>query len=168
MLTNLYAGTVAESVATPVLVMGEAGGGKSRLRQELVDWVQRQPDQAEVLFGGVDSVGAGAPSHAGRAIRRAAGIVDGEPQETRREKLAARVARHVDREARERVTEFLGEIADVRLPDGGSEALRAARANPQLMGDGMRRAFEDWLAAECAATRCCWCWRICTGAIWAR
>ena len=152
MLTNLYAGTVAESVATPVLVLGEAGGGKSRLRQELVEWVQRQPDEAEVLFGGVDSVGAGAPfAMLARAIRRAAGIVDGEPQEARRQKLAARVARHVDREAHERVTEFLGEIADVRLPDGGSEALRAARANPQLMGDGMRRAFEDWLAAECAA-----------------
>jgi eukaryotic-like serine/threonine-protein kinase len=151
MLTNLYAGTVAESVATPVLVIGSAGAGKSRLRQELCEWVQRQPDGAEVLFGGVDSVAAGAPfAMLARAIRRAAGIVDGEPLEARREKLAARVARHVDREARERVTEFLGEIADVRFADG-SEALRTARGNPQLMGDGMRRAFEDWLAAECAA-----------------
>ncbi|HVV52987.1 MAG TPA: AAA family ATPase, partial [Polyangia bacterium] len=151
MLTNLYAGTVAESVATPVLVIGAAGVGKSRLRQELCEWVQRQGDRAEVLLGGVDSVGAGSPfAMLARAIRRAAGIVDGEPIEARREKLAARVARHVDVEARERVTEFLGEIADVRF-DEGSEALRTARANPQLMGDGMRRAFEDWLAAECAA-----------------
>ncbi|HEY4393213.1 MAG TPA: protein kinase, partial [Polyangia bacterium] len=151
MLTNLYAGTVAESAATPVLVIGAAGVGKSRLRQELIEWVQRQPDRAEVMFGGVDAVAAGAPfAMLARAIRRAAGIVDGEPIEARREKLAARVARHVDLEARERVSEFLGEIADVRF-DGGSEALRTARGSPQLMGDGMRRAFEDWLAAECAA-----------------
>ena len=155
MLTNLYAGTVAESAATPVLVIGSAGVGKSRLRQELVEWVQRQPDRAEILFGGVDSVGAGSPfAMLARAIRRTAGIVDGEPLEARQQKLAARVARHVDREAVNRVTEFLGEIADVRFAEegeGASEALRTARANPQLMGDGMRRAFEDWLMAECAA-----------------
>ena len=155
MLTNLYAGSVAESVATPVLVIGSAGVGKSRLRQELVEWVQRQPDRAEILFGGVDSVAAGSPfAMLARAIRRTAGIVDGEPLAARQEKLAARVARHVDREARDRVTEFLGEIADARFAEGGegaSEALRTARANPQLMGDGMRRAFEDWLMAECAA-----------------
>jgi eukaryotic-like serine/threonine-protein kinase len=150
-LTTLYAGTVAESAATPVLVIGGAGAGKSRLRQELCEWVQRQPDRAEILFGGVDAVAAGAPfAMLARAIRRAAGIVDGEALEARREKLAARVGRHVDREARERVTEFLGEIADVRFAEG-SEVLRTARGSPQIMGDGMRRAFEDWLAAECAA-----------------
>ncbi|HLK91992.1 MAG TPA: protein kinase [Polyangia bacterium] len=151
MLTNLYAGTIAESAATPVLVIGDAGVGKSRMRQELCEWVQRQPDRASVLFGGVDAVGAGSPfAVLARAIRRAAGIADGEALEARREKLRAVVGRHVDPEARERVLEFLGEIADVRAEEG-SETLRAARANPQLMGDGMRRAFEDWLAAECAA-----------------
>ncbi len=152
MLTNLYAATAAESTATAVLVVGTAGVGKSRLRQELLDWVQRQPEHAEVFFGAVDSVGAGSPfAMLARLIRRAAGILDGEPIEARREKLAARVGLHVAREIRDRVTEFLGEIADVRFDDAQREALRAARANPQLMGDGMRRAFEDWLMAECAA-----------------
>src|SRR5439155_26875950 len=152
MLTNLYAATAAESTATAVLMVGAAGVGKSRLRQELIEWVQRQPERAEVLFGGVDSVGAGSPfAMLARMIRRAAGILDGEAIEVRREKLAARVARFVAPEIRERVAEFLGEIADVRFEDTQREGLRAARANPQLMGDGMRRAFEDWLMAECAA-----------------
>ena len=51
MLTNLYAGTLAESMASAVLVVGAAGVGKSRLRQEFVEWVQRQPARGEVLFG---------------------------------------------------------------------------------------------------------------------
>jgi len=152
MLTNLYAGTLAESMASVALVVGEAGIGKSRLREEFVDWVQRQPERAEVLFGIGDSLGAGSPfATLGRAIRRAAGIHEVELIEVKRQKLSERVARHVESEARARVTVFLGEIANVSFPDAENDALRAARANPQLMGDAMRRAWEDWLAAECAA-----------------
>jgi len=152
MLTDLYAGTAAESMASVVLVVGEPGIGKSRLREEFVDWVQHQPDRGEVLFGIGDSLGAGSPfATLGRAIRRAAGIHEAEPVESKREKLSERVARHVESEARARVTVFLGEIANVPFPDDQNDALRAARANPQLMGDAMRRAWEDWLAAECAA-----------------
>ncbi len=151
-LTDLYAGTLAESMASAVVVVGAPGIGKSRLREEFIDWVQRQPDRGEVLFGNGDSLGAGSPfATLGRAIRRAAGIHEGEPIESKRDKLAARVARHVESEARARVTVFLGEIANVPFPDDQNDALRAARANPQLMGDAMRRAWEDWLAAECAA-----------------
>ena len=152
MLTDLYAGTAAESMASVVLVVGEPGIGKSRLREEFVDWVQHQPDRGEVLFGIGDSLGAGSPfATLGRAIRRSAGIHEAEPVESKREKLSERVARHVESEARARVTVFLGEIANVPFPDDQNDALRAARANPQLMGDAMRRAWEDWLAAECAA-----------------
>ncbi|HEY7374174.1 MAG TPA: protein kinase [Polyangia bacterium] len=152
MLTDLYAGTLAESMAAVVLVVGEPGIGKSRLREEFVDWVQRQPDRGEVLFGIGDSLAAGSPfATLGRAIRRAAGIHEAEAIESKRDKLAARVARHVESEARARVAVFLGEIANVPFPDDQNDALRAARANPQLMGDAMRRAFEDWLTAECAA-----------------
>src|SRR5262249_50416113 len=70
MLSNLYAGAVAEQAGSAVLLVGAAGVGKSRLRQEFVDWVQRQQDRAEVLFGTGDSLGAGSPfAMLGRVIR---------------------------------------------------------------------------------------------------
>ncbi len=152
MLSDLYLSAVAESMASAVVVTGPAGVGKSRLRQEFIEWVRRQPDGAEVLFGTGDSMGAGSPfAMLGRAIRRAAGIQEGEELAVRRDKLLARVSKHVDAEACVRVAAFLGELAHTPFPDDHNEALRAARSDPQLMGDAMRRAWEDWLAAECAA-----------------
>ena len=152
MLTNLFSSTATESIASAVLVTGAAGAGKSRLRHEFLDWVQRRPQGAELLFGVGDSLGAGSPfGMLGRAIRRAAGIQDGEPAEEKRRKLSLRVARRVDRDSVARVASFLGEVAGVPFPDEDNSALQAARQNPQLMGDGMRRAWEDWLAGECAA-----------------
>lgn len=152
MLTNLYTGAIAEQAGSAVLLLGAAGVGKSRLRQEFIDWVQRQKDGAEVLFGIGDSLGAGSPfAMLGRAIRRAAAIQEGEPIEERRRKLVERVGRHVDRDILPRVAAFLGELANVPFPDDHSEALRMARQSPQLMGDAMRHSWEDWLSAECAA-----------------
>jgi hypothetical protein len=81
-------------------------------------------------------------------VRRVASVQDGEPPLASRSKLRARVARSVPRESLDRVTEFLGELASVPYPDENSVQLRAARQEPLLMGDQMRRAWEDWLAAE--------------------
>ena len=151
-LTNLFSSTASESIASAVLVTGPAGAGKSRLRQELVEWVQRREQRAEVLFGAGDSLGAGSPfGMLGRAVQRAAGIQPGDTIEDKRCKLRQRVARHVDCDAVGRVAVFLGEMAGIPFADEDDSALHAARQNPQLMGDGMRRAWEDWLAAECAA-----------------
>ncbi|MDB4982470.1 MAG: protein kinase, partial [Myxococcales bacterium] len=152
MLTNLYASAVAESTAAAVLVTGAAGLGKSRLRQEFVEWVGKQRERATVLFGTGDSLGAGSPfAMLGSCVRRAAQIQESEPIDERRRKLVELVSRHVSREIVPRVAAFLGEIANVPFPDENNEALRMARQSPQLMGDAMRRSWEDWLLAECAA-----------------
>jgi tetratricopeptide (TPR) repeat protein len=152
MLSNIYTSALAEQSSAAVLVTGAAGVGKSRLRQEFVEWVGKQRERAEVFFGVGDSLGAGSPfAMIGLGIRRAAGIQEGELIEEKRRKLVERVSKHVDREVVPRVAAFLGEIANVPFPDEQNEALRMARQNPQVMGDAMRRSWEDWLAAECAA-----------------
>jgi tetratricopeptide (TPR) repeat protein len=65
-----------------------------------------------------------------------------------RDALASRLA--LEDQDRARVAEFLGEM--LRLPnDHPSVQLAAARQDPALMGDQIRRAWLDWLGAECAA-----------------
>jgi tetratricopeptide (TPR) repeat protein len=106
----------------------------------------------EILVGHGDPIRAGSPfGMIAPAIRRAAGIAPDEPLDVRRKKLRARVGRHVARADLARVSEFVGELAGVPFDDAESIPLRAARRDPQLMGDQMRRAFEDLLAAESAA-----------------
>ncbi|MGZ3450735.1 MAG: serine/threonine-protein kinase [Polyangiales bacterium] len=150
-LEGIFDECVEEPVARAVLVTATAGAGKSRLRSEIVRRLRAREPQAEILFGQGDSLSAGSPFvMIAPALRRSAGILDGEPIEARREKLAARVARTVKEKDRARVTEFLGELCNVPMVSE-SESLRAARKDPMLMGDAMRSAFEDFLAAELAA-----------------
>ena len=71
-----------------------------------------------------------------------------------RRQQAARARRAPRRRADDaaRVAEFLGELVGAPLPDDAATCSSAPRASDAiLMGDQMRRAFEDLLAAECAA-----------------
>jgi tetratricopeptide (TPR) repeat protein len=140
----------SESVARAVIVTAPAGFGKSRVRHELLTALAKRREPLEVWLGRGNPMSAGSPfSLLGQALRRAAGIHDGESPLVRRQKLRARVARHVGEADRARVTEFLGELAFVPFPEAQSPQLRAARQEPMVMGDQMRRAWEDFLAAEC-------------------
>ncbi len=151
-LLSLFDLAVSEPVARAALVIGDAGMGKSRLRHEVLAAVRARGEPVEIWMGRGDPMAAGSPfGMIAPTLRRAAGILDGEPLEVRRKKLGARVARHLRGADAERVAAFLGELIGAPLPDAGSVALRAARQDPMLMGDQMRRAFEDFLAAECGA-----------------
>jgi eukaryotic-like serine/threonine-protein kinase len=141
---------VAEPVARAVLVVGAEGIGKSRLRREIVARVRERG--GAVLLGAGDPMRAGSPFGVlAPALRRTAGIVEGQPMALRRQRLRARVARHVAEADVDRVAAFLGELTGVPLADEDFPQLRAARADAVLLGDQMRRAFEDFLAAELGA-----------------
>ncbi|AUX27367.1 protein kinase [Sorangium cellulosum] len=152
MLEGVFSGCVSESLASAVLVLGPAGAGKSRLRLEFLTRVRRQFGPVEILSGRAESVAAGSPfGLIADAIRKTAGIREGEPVEGRRRKLKRRLGRHLSGEALDRIAAFLGELSRTPFPDGEASGLRAARDNAMLMADATRGAWEDWLAAECAA-----------------
>jgi eukaryotic-like serine/threonine-protein kinase len=145
---------LGELVARALLVTGPAGFGKSRLCEEFLRRVQalehEMDERIEVWIAHGDPMRGGSPLHLfSSALRRAADIVDSEPVGARRDKLRRRVERHMDRSSGRRVALFLGELLKIGLPeDDGDVQLHAARRDPLLMGDQVRRACADLLDAE--------------------
>ncbi|HLM71633.1 MAG TPA: AAA family ATPase, partial [Polyangiaceae bacterium] len=149
-LEDVFEESVEEPCARVVLVTSAAGLGKSRLRVEFLRRLRARGHPLEILVAHGDPVRAGAPlGLLSELLSRAAGLAIGEPDSERREKLAARVAQSVDAAERARVTEFLGEIVGAPFSDAESVQLHAARQDPMLMGDQMRRAWVDFIRGEC-------------------
>jgi predicted ATPase len=151
-LAAIFAQTAADLEASVVLVTGPAGMGKSRLGYELVRELRSRGSSVAIWIGRGDPMRAGSAfSVLGEALRRTIGLFDGEPIEVRRQKIQARVAQHSFPPAEQaRIAAFLGELIGTPFPTDDSIARGAARRDPVLRGDQMRRAFEDFLAAECA------------------
>lgn len=140
---------VAEQSPRVVLVTGLPGGGKSRLRRELV---HRILSRAELLLGRAEPLRAEQPfGLMAPVVRRACGIRATDAPDTQRDRIVARVARTLPADRAVGVAEWLGELAGVPFPDEGRPDLQAARAEPVLKGGRIQRAFETWLGAECEA-----------------
>ncbi|MCA9673158.1 MAG: protein kinase, partial [Myxococcales bacterium] len=156
-LAALYDECAAEPLAQAVLVTGPSGAGKSTLRDELVARLAESDTPPQVLIGRGDPIAARSPyALLAGALRRTAAMREDEPLEARRVKLRTRVARNVRDTDVERVSTFLGEIVSTPMLDDDTtapwaEQLASARQNPALMGDQIRRAFEDFIEAECSA-----------------
>ena len=149
-LVGIFDECVSEPVARAALVTAPAGMGKSRLLQELLHALARAATTHTLLVARGDPLRAGSPfGLIAPALRTSAGIRDGEPASLQRDKLRQRVARGLGGADLQRVLEFLGELAGVPFPDDESVQLRTARRDAMLMADQMRRAWEDFLAAEC-------------------
>jgi serine/threonine protein kinase len=151
LLELAYTSCVEDSCVRALLITALAGTGKSRLRHELLRHLERHASPPLVLLGRADPMNTRA-AHGllGQAVRRLCEVVDGEPLEARRAKLAQRLTRHLPAEQHQEVTEFLGELCATPFPGEDSPRLRAAREDPQLMNGQVTRALVSWLKVECA------------------
>jgi tetratricopeptide (TPR) repeat protein len=153
-LEALFAECVDEPVARAVIVTAPPGGGKTRLRDELLPRLRKRqgPSALEVWVGSGDPLSAGAAfGLLAQAIRGAASLRLGDPLELRQTRLRSWVSRHLHGEDLERCVEFVAEVAGAPFGDDKSVQLRAARQDAMLMGDQIRRALEDLISTECAA-----------------
>ncbi len=150
-LVALYEASAAEPIAQAVLVTAPAGVGKSRLAAELLARLRSvdQPPEVWSVYGDPLS-GASPLALVAACVRRVAGILDGEALATRQEKLRAAVEQRVPAHARERVTDFLGELVRAPFPDEGRPTLQQARQHGPLLADEIRRAFEELVEGQCA------------------
>ncbi len=149
-LLSMFDHGAEEQTASVAVVTAPAGTGKTRLRSDLLRELRRRGEALTVIEGQGDSLSAGSPFvMIAPALRRWADVRDGEAPERAREQLRARLAAAIEERELDRVWVFLSELIGAPHPDDASEELRAARQDPMLLGDSMRRAFADWIAALC-------------------
>lgn len=151
-LKATFLATVDDSSASAVLVTAGPGFGKSRLRYEFMQRIDALDQPYELLLGRADSVSAGTTfGMLAGALRRSAGISEGEEGGSAQRKLLQRVSRHVPAGEAQSVAEFLGEMIGVHFDAANSVQLNAARQDAMLMSDRMLHAWENFLAAETKA-----------------
>ncbi len=148
----LFRECVDEPRALSVLVAAPAGMGKTRLRREVVRALAESHPGLSVWMARGDPLRSGSALHLlSQLIQDACGMREGGSLEDGRRRLLRRTALHVRAADAARVAHFLGEIVGAPFDGEGSLELRAARKDLRIMSDQMRRAWEDFLAAECAA-----------------
>ena len=151
-LLDAWADCQEASRAQAVVVIGDAGGGKSRLAAEAVARIRRDAEPPVAVWTGRGHpIGAGVLAPLAQMIRHEAGLAHDDVGEIACAKLVARVARRLAPAQVERVAVFLGELCAVPFADADRPTLRAARRDPRWMDELMIAAWVELLDAECAA-----------------
>ena len=150
-IESLLSASIEESVSCGVVVTGPAGMGKSRLRHEVVRRLLAKYPEVTVLIGRGEPLRAGSPyGISSHALQHRFGLQRGVPAKEQQARILESLTSLFEPTDVQRVAERLGEMCGVPFPDEGSPSLRAARMDPRVMNDEIRRAFLDWLRAECA------------------
>ncbi|MCE9576711.1 MAG: protein kinase [Deltaproteobacteria bacterium] len=142
---------IEQGAARAVLVTGDAGIGKSRLRRELLDRLCGDEPAPRIWLGRGDPVRAGAPfGLVASALRWRSGVPDRPAGGEERDRIGLAIRALCDELAPgdARLAAFACELAGAPLPSIGNPVLAAARLAPRVMADQMRRAWIDLLAHD--------------------
>jgi tetratricopeptide (TPR) repeat protein len=137
-LEALFDEVEREPVARVAVLTAPAGAGKSRLGQELLQKLRLRVTPPTILVGRASAIAEAAPlGLLGSALKGLARIVDDEPIAARREKLSRIVPASVRGEA----------ATALALVAGIEGAAVSSTEDGQVVGDRLRDAFVEWLAA---------------------
>jgi eukaryotic-like serine/threonine-protein kinase len=133
------------SGASVVLVTADAGVGKSRLRRELLARLAGNALDFQVWSARGDPMTRGVPFELTRSLLRSS-TGAGDAGQQLALSLRTRIASSIAPEHTPRVTEFFCSLLGLPL-EQESVQLRAARQDPVLMNDQLRRAWLDYMEA---------------------
>jgi serine/threonine protein kinase len=140
---------VGEPMAQAMLVLAPAGVGKSRLRHEFLQRLERRGTRVLTLLGRGDPMGNGtAGGLLGQALRRLCGIAEGDPLEVKQGKLQ-RLARHLPPGEVQGVLSSLGWLCGVPLPQDSGSQPHQAHEGPTLLSGQLAQALKTFFRAEC-------------------
>src|SRR5262249_33657564 len=149
-LLRSFDATRKDGAARALLVLGVPGVGKSRLAREFCAEIAKYDRAPSMWRARGDALRTASPfGLVAPMIRHLCAIHEGDSLEVRHQKLTTRVSRHLGEADRKRVCQFIGEVVAAPFADEANSPLRTARRDPLLMADQIRRAWEDWVAAEC-------------------
>ncbi len=144
---------IEEEESHLVILSGEAGCGKSRLRHEFTQRCSGLEDEPLILCGAGDAMTVGAP-HAviARALAHAAGLVPGGDPLVQRQALVDWIQAFVGAAELQTVVDFVAVLIGVELPkEALGPALRAAMHDPNLMRERCQRSVLTVLAGAAAS-----------------
>ena len=146
MLGSMWTTCMEDRVASAAVVVAGPGMGKSRIRYELEQRIRGQSPDVNVLLARADPFAAGSALRLSREIVRAGMGLHDVPDALLATTVHARV-RELCGDDADRIAEIITEMIGV-ANDAPSPRLVAARQDPTVMRDEVRRAVVLWLKAE--------------------
>lgn len=157
-LVSLAQECANESIARATIVVGAPGVGKTRIRIEAVSRVQSAVPAVFTLVAHGDAVSSSSPyAMLGNALLTASGAIEAQSALDRAHCVKQWIESSVQTaEHASRITGFFLAMCNIRLDDAALQQLcgtdfftqwTVARRDPVVLGDCLRSAWLEWLAA---------------------